>query len=82
MTNSPFAKDEVIPRQCSLRTLPSSDASAKPWVARPIFFCLKTWSIGTVRLARSVQKILDNLEAKLFSFFQSESDKEVVLELC
>ena len=26
---------EVIPRQCSLRTLPSSDASAKPWVARP-----------------------------------------------
>ena len=27
---------EVIPRQCSLRTLPSSDASAKPWVARPI----------------------------------------------
>lgn len=27
---------EVIPRQCSPRTLPSSDASAKPWVARPI----------------------------------------------
>ena len=36
MTSSPFAKDEVIPRQCSLRTLPSSAVSAKPWVARPI----------------------------------------------
>lgn len=77
MTNSPFAKDEVIPRQCSLRTLPSSDASAKPWVARPISVPqnLVNWHGAVV-----IQKILDNLEAK--PFFQSESETTVVLELC